>query len=81
MGDRIEQASGMGHRAARRYLVRGPGDRDLVTPRAVDELHRASVVVGLDRYIEQIRDLLRPGTRVIARQTGTAGGAIASGTG
>jgi cobalt-precorrin 5A hydrolase/precorrin-3B C17-methyltransferase len=36
----------------------------------VDELRRASVVVGLDRYIEQIRDVLRPGTRVIASGLG-----------
>jgi len=43
----------------------GPGDRDLVTPRAMDELRRASVVVGLDRYLDQIRDVLRPGTRVL----------------
>jgi cobalt-precorrin 5A hydrolase / precorrin-3B C17-methyltransferase len=43
----------------------GPGDRDLVTPRALDELRRASVVVGLDRYLDQIADVLRPGTRVL----------------
>jgi cobalt-precorrin 5A hydrolase/precorrin-3B C17-methyltransferase len=43
----------------------GPGDRDLVTPRAIDELRRASVVVGLDRYLDQIRDVLLPGTRVL----------------
>ncbi|WP_328916751.1 MULTISPECIES: precorrin-3B C(17)-methyltransferase [unclassified Streptomyces] len=43
----------------------GPGARDLVTPRAVTELRRASVVVGLDQYVDQIRDLLRPGTRVL----------------
>jgi cobalt-precorrin 5A hydrolase/precorrin-3B C17-methyltransferase len=43
----------------------GPGDRDLVTPRAIEELRRASVVVGLDRYLDQIRDVLRPGTRVL----------------
>jgi cobalt-precorrin 5A hydrolase / cobalt-factor III methyltransferase / precorrin-3B C17-methyltransferase len=48
----------------------GPGDRDLVTPRAIAELRRASVVVGLDRYIRQIRDLLRPGTRVLASGLG-----------
>jgi cobalt-precorrin 5A hydrolase / cobalt-factor III methyltransferase / precorrin-3B C17-methyltransferase len=42
----------------------GPGARDLLTPRARDELRRASVVVGLDQYVDQIRDLLRPGTRV-----------------
>jgi cobalt-precorrin 5A hydrolase/precorrin-3B C17-methyltransferase len=43
----------------------GPGDRDLVTPRAIEELRRASVVVGLDRYLDQIADVLRPGTRVL----------------
>jgi cobalt-precorrin 5A hydrolase / precorrin-3B C17-methyltransferase len=48
----------------------GPGDRDLVTPRALAELRRASVVVGLDRYIRQIRDVLRPGTRVLASGLG-----------
>ena len=29
------------------------------------ELRRASVLVGLDQYVDQIRDLLRPGTRVL----------------
>jgi cobalt-precorrin 5A hydrolase/precorrin-3B C17-methyltransferase len=43
----------------------GPGARDLLTPRAVAELRRASVLVGLDQYVDQIRDLLRPGTRVL----------------
>lgn len=43
----------------------GPGARDLLTPRAVAELRRASVVVGLDQYLAQVRDLLRPGTRVL----------------
>lgn len=48
----------------------GPGARDLVTPRAVEELRRASVVVGLDQYVDQIRDLLRPGTTVVASGLG-----------
>ncbi|MCI3277107.1 precorrin-3B C(17)-methyltransferase [Streptomyces cylindrosporus] len=43
----------------------GPGARDLVTPRATAELRRASVLVGLDQYVDQIRDLLRPGTLVL----------------
>ncbi|WP_416983040.1 precorrin-3B C(17)-methyltransferase [Streptomyces sp. T028] len=43
----------------------GPGARDLLTPRAKDELRRASVLVGLDQYVDQIRDLLRPGTRIL----------------
>jgi cobalt-precorrin 5A hydrolase / cobalt-factor III methyltransferase / precorrin-3B C17-methyltransferase len=49
----------------------GPGARDLMTPRAAAELRRASVVVGLDQYIEQIADLLRPGTRVLASGLGS----------
>jgi cobalt-precorrin 5A hydrolase/precorrin-3B C17-methyltransferase len=43
----------------------GPGARDLLTPRAKAELRRASVLVGLDQYVDQIRDLLRPGTRLL----------------
>jgi cobalt-precorrin 5A hydrolase/precorrin-3B C17-methyltransferase len=48
----------------------GPGARDLLTPRAVDELRRASVVVGLDQYVNQVRDVLRPGTRILASGLG-----------
>ncbi|MFJ2155901.1 precorrin-3B C(17)-methyltransferase [Streptomyces sp. NPDC087856] len=43
----------------------GPGARDLVTPRAKAELRRAAVLVGLDQYVDQIRDLLRPGAVVL----------------
>ncbi|WP_030852454.1 precorrin-3B C(17)-methyltransferase [Streptomyces sp. NRRL S-475] len=43
----------------------GPGARDLLTPRAKAELRRASVLVGLDQYVDQIRDLVRPGTRIL----------------
>jgi cobalt-precorrin 5A hydrolase / precorrin-3B C17-methyltransferase len=42
----------------------GPGSRDLLTPRAVAELRRARTVVGLDQYLRQVEDLLRPGTTV-----------------
>jgi len=48
----------------------GPGARDLLAPRAIAELRRASVVVGLDQYVDQVRDLLRPGTRVLASGLG-----------
>lgn len=48
----------------------GPGARDLLTPRAVAELRRAAVVVGLDQYLDQVRDLLRPGTRILASGLG-----------
>jgi cobalt-precorrin 5A hydrolase / cobalt-factor III methyltransferase / precorrin-3B C17-methyltransferase len=48
----------------------GPGARDLLPPRAVAELRRASVIVGLGQYVDQIRDLLRPGTEVVASGLG-----------
>ncbi|WP_433869708.1 precorrin-3B C(17)-methyltransferase [Saccharopolyspora sp. CA-218241] len=40
----------------------GPGAAELRTPRADAELRRASVVVGLDQYLDQVRHLFRPGT-------------------
>ncbi|MGW0839786.1 precorrin-3B C(17)-methyltransferase [Streptomyces sp. NPDC002787] len=43
----------------------GPDARDLLTPRAGAELRRAAVLVGLDQYVDRIRDLLRPGTRIL----------------
>ncbi|MDG9673703.1 precorrin-3B C(17)-methyltransferase [Micromonospora sp. DH14] len=48
----------------------GPGAADLRTPRAVTELRRAAVVVGLDQYLDQVRDVLRPGTRVLSSGLG-----------
>ena len=41
-----------------------------MTPRAAAELRRASVVVGLDQYVDQVADLLRPGTTVLATGLG-----------
>jgi cobalt-precorrin 5A hydrolase/precorrin-3B C17-methyltransferase len=48
----------------------GPGADEQRTGRADAELRRASVVVGLDRYVEQIRPVLRPGTEVRASGLG-----------
>ncbi|MFC5183121.1 precorrin-3B C(17)-methyltransferase [Actinomadura harenae] len=48
----------------------GPGARDLLTPRAEDVLRRSAVIVGLDQYVDQIRDLIRPGTRVLENGLG-----------
>ncbi|MEU7654418.1 precorrin-3B C(17)-methyltransferase [Micromonospora taraxaci] len=48
----------------------GPGAPDLRTPRAVAELRRAAVVVGLDQYLDQVRDVFRPGTRVLSSGLG-----------
>src|SRR6266545_6527976 len=48
----------------------GPGAEDLLTPRAVAALRSASVVVGLASYVDQIRHLLRTGTRIEASGLG-----------
>ncbi len=48
----------------------GPGARDLLTPRATSELRRAAVWVGLDQYVDQVRDLARPGTRMLVTGLG-----------
>jgi cobalt-precorrin 5A hydrolase/precorrin-3B C17-methyltransferase len=42
----------------------GPGARDLTAPRALAELRAAEIVVGLDQYLEQIRDVLGPDVRI-----------------
>ncbi|WP_322754420.1 precorrin-3B C(17)-methyltransferase [Frankia sp. Cas3] len=49
----------------------GPGDRDLLTPYAARELARASVIVGLDQYVDSVADLIRPGTQVLASGLGS----------
>jgi cobalt-precorrin 5A hydrolase/precorrin-3B C17-methyltransferase len=48
----------------------GPGARDLTAPRALAELRDAEIVVGLDQYVEQIRDVLAPGIRIEATGLG-----------
>jgi cobalt-precorrin 5A hydrolase/precorrin-3B C17-methyltransferase len=48
----------------------GPGSRELLTEAAKVELRRASVIVGLDQYVDQIRDLLRPGTQILSTGLG-----------
>ncbi len=42
----------------------GPGAADLRVPRADAELRRASIVVGLDQYLDQVAHLFRPGTEI-----------------
>lgn len=49
----------------------GPGTRDLLTPRAKDRLQQATYVVGYAPYVKQIRDLIRPGARIMATKMGT----------
>jgi cobalt-precorrin 5A hydrolase/precorrin-3B C17-methyltransferase len=73
-----KQASAMATVAVARLLPRGrltlvglgPGADDLRAPRAVAALRRAGAVVGLDQYVDQIRPLLTPGTRVLASGLG-----------
>jgi cobalt-precorrin 5A hydrolase/precorrin-3B C17-methyltransferase len=43
----------------------GPGARDQMTPKAVTALRTSGFVVGLDQYVVQVRDLIRPGTVVL----------------
>ncbi|MFI5068831.1 MAG: SAM-dependent methyltransferase, partial [Streptosporangiales bacterium] len=54
----------------------GPGARDLLTPRARNELRRASVVAGLGQSLDQVADLLRPGTRVLGGPPGTEAASV-----
>jgi cobalt-precorrin 5A hydrolase / precorrin-3B C17-methyltransferase len=42
----------------------GPGDEALVPPLAREALAASELVVGLDQYVDRVRPLLRPGTRV-----------------
>jgi cobalt-precorrin 5A hydrolase/precorrin-3B C17-methyltransferase len=48
----------------------GPGARDLLSPRAAEALTSSGFVVGLDQYVAQVRDLLRPGTSIVASGLG-----------
>ncbi len=55
----------------RLYLVgAGPGEEDLISPQAREALARCEIVMGLRRYIEQIRPLLRPGVIIEASEIG-----------
>jgi cobalt-precorrin 5A hydrolase/precorrin-3B C17-methyltransferase len=48
----------------------GPGSRDLTTPRAQQAIREASIVVGYRPYVAQVKDLLRPGTRIASTPMG-----------
>ena len=48
----------------------GPGDDALIPPLARDALVASELVVGLDQYIERVRYLFKPGTRVLALPLG-----------
>ena len=48
----------------------GPGEDTLIPPLAREALAASELVVGLDQYVDRIRHLLRPGTRVLAPPLG-----------
>jgi cobalt-precorrin 5A hydrolase/precorrin-3B C17-methyltransferase len=48
----------------------GPGEDALIPPLAREALAASELVVGLDQYVDRIRHLLRPGTRVLTPPLG-----------
>ena len=49
----------------------GPGEDALIPPLAREALADSELVVGLDQYVDRIRHLLRPGTRVLTPPLGS----------
>ena len=49
----------------------GPGDDTLIPPLAREALISSELVVGLDQYVNRVRHLLRPGTRVLTPPLGS----------
>jgi cobalt-precorrin 5A hydrolase/precorrin-3B C17-methyltransferase len=48
----------------------GPGKDALIPPLAREALAASELVVGLDQYVDRVRHLLRPGTRVLTPPLG-----------
>ena len=48
----------------------GPGDDALVPPLAREALAASELIVGLHQYVDRVRHLLRPGTRVLTPPLG-----------
>lgn len=68
---RVAVAVGRVPPRGRLYLVgTGPGNASLVPAMAREALASCEVVVGLDRYVDQVRPLLRPGCVVMASGIG-----------
>jgi len=69
----IEATCAIGRLPARGKLTivgLGPGARDLLTPRATAAIQNATVLVGYRPYVNQIKDLIRPGTRIVTTAMG-----------
>lgn len=68
---RVTVAVGRVAPRGRLHLVgTGPGSPSLIPPMAREALASCEVVVGLDRYVDQVRPLLRPGCVVLASGIG-----------
>lgn len=48
----------------------GPGSDELLPPLAREALAGSDLIVGLEQYVERVRHLLRPGTRVLTPPLG-----------
>lgn len=49
----------------------GPGSADLIPPMARGALARSELVIGLERYVHAVRELLRPGTSIDSSPIGS----------
>jgi cobalt-precorrin 5A hydrolase / precorrin-3B C17-methyltransferase len=49
----------------------GPGEDTLIPPLAREALAASELILGLDQYVDRIRHLLRPGTRVLTPPLGS----------
>ncbi|HEX2729085.1 MAG TPA: cobalamin biosynthesis protein, partial [Rubrobacteraceae bacterium] len=73
-----KRKSGMATVAVGRLPVRGklhlvslgPGEDALIPPLAREALAASELIVGLDQYVDRIRHLLRPGTRILTPPLG-----------
>ncbi len=55
----------------RLYLVSlGPGEETLIPDLAREALAASELIIGLDQYVDRIRHLLRPGTRILTPPLG-----------
>lgn len=53
------------------YIVGiGPGSIDLLTQRAIERISNADVIIGNEKYVEQIQKIIPPRARVIKGQMG-----------
>ena len=67
----VTVAIGRLHVKGRLALVSlGPGEDALIPPLAREALASSELIVGLDQYVDRVRHLLRPGTRILTPPLG-----------